>query len=128
MPEELELLDEWSTRLGLQDWKIILNTNVDPDDMAVEDSEGCVQYEETLKAALIQVIDPAKREEKDSKETYIYLRDFDFEVILVHELLHLKFCLLERGDNWDHKLQLRLLHQIIDDMSRALVKAKRGEK
>ena len=106
MPEELKLLEEWKVRLRLQDWNIILETNCQPDNMVLEESDGCVDYAETIKAAKIQIIDPEKRG-KDS------LRPFIFEEVLVHELLHLKFCLLARGDDWDNKLQLRLLHQII---------------
>ena len=126
MPEEL--LDEWSKRLGLNDWQITLDTHVKPEDMYVQDSDGCAIYEETTKAAKIQIVDPENRLKVNPGETIVCLRPFDFEAILVHELLHLKLCLLEKGNDWDNKLQLRLLHQIIDDLSRALVDAKRGNK
>ena len=124
MPKELELLNEWTTRLGLKDWLILLETNVEPEKMALQDADGCVTYEESIKAAKIQIVNPDKR--KDD-ETHFYLRSFDFEETLVHELLHIKFCLLERGNKWEKKLQLRILHQIIDDVSRALVETKRIE-
>ena len=86
--------------------------------MDIQDADGCVNYAETLKAAIIQIID-----EKESKAT---LRPFDFEETLVHELLHLKFCLLEQGEDWDNNLQLRILHQHIDELSRILVELKRS--
>lgn len=117
MPEEIKLLDEWSERLGLSDWHIVLLTNCKPEDMPLQDADGCVSYTETVKAAKIQIINPETRTNA--------LRPFDFKETLVHELLHLKLCLLEEGDDWNKKLQLRILHQIIDDLSRALVKAKR---
>ena len=117
IPEELLLLDEWSQRLGLKDWYIVLETDVKPDELMMENSDGCVEYEETIKSARIQIIDEKLRSPS--------LRPFNFEETLVHELLHLKFCLLERGKNWEKKLQLRLLHQIVDDIARALVAAKK---
>lgn len=46
---------------------------------------------------------------------------FDFEKTLVHELLHLKFCLLESDD----ELRNRVIHMLIEDMARALVITKR---
>ena len=118
-PEELNLLNEWVTRLGLKDWHIILETNVKPEGMALQDADGCINYTEITKAAQIQIIDPTLR--KDG------IRPFDLEETLVHELLHMKLCLLERGEDWDNKLQLRLLHVIIDDLARAFVDAKRSK-
>jgi len=49
---------------------------------------------------------------------------FDKERILVHELLHIKFCLL---DNSGNELQDRILHQIVEEFAEILVKVKRGE-
>ena len=117
MPEELKLLDEWQKRLGLSDWYITLVSNCNSQDMELQDADGYVYYEETLKAAKITMINPETRTAS--------LRPFDFEETLVHELLHLKFCLLERGDKWEQKTQLRVLHQIIDDLARAFVAIKR---
>ena len=44
--------------------------------------------------------------------------DFEDRKTLVHELLHLKFCLL--GDS-GNDLQDRYVHQLIDDLARAFV-------
>ena len=118
MPNEAALLIEWMNRLGLQDWLIDLQTNVKEEDMATPNSDGCVSYDETIKAAKIQISDGK------TDENVMRLRPFNFEETLVHELLHLKFCLLERGSDWENKCQLRVLHQIIDDLARALVRAK----
>ena len=116
IPAELKLLDEWTTRLGLKDWYVVLETNVKPENMELQHADGCISYVEATKSARIQIVDEKLREPT--------IRPFDFEETLVHELLHMKFCLLERGDDWDNKLQLRLLHTIIDDLSRAFVAAK----
>lgn len=118
MPEELQLLHEWQERLFLKDWLIVMYTNCKPEEMELQDADGCVSYTETLKAAKIQIIDPKLRE--------VSLRPFDFEETLVHELLHLKFCLLEQGEDWDKELQLRVLHQTIDELSRIFVALKRS--
>lgn len=117
---ELRLLREWQNRLGLQDWYVVLETNSKPNNMDLQDADGCLSYVETTKSAKIQIIDPKLRTNG--------LRPFDFEETLVHELLHMKMCLLERGENWDKKLQLRLLHVVLDDLARALVDAKRSSK
>ena len=119
MSEELALLNEWQNRLYLNDWFITLIYPCKPNEMDIQDADGCVNYAETLKAAIIQIID-----EKESKHT---LKPFDFEETLVHELLHLKFCLLENGEDWDRDLPLRILHQEIDELSRILVGLKRSK-
>lgn len=85
--------------------------------MELQDADGCVSYTEVTKSAKIQIL--------DEKERKGGIRPFDFEETLVHELLHMKLCLLERGEDWDNKLQLRLLHTYIDDLARAFVNAKR---
>ena len=117
MPKELELLNEWQERLGLNDWFIVLQTKCKPENMVLEDADGYIEYTETTKAARISIIDEKLRDKKA-------IRPFNFEETLVHELLHLKFSLLEQGEDWDHDLQLRMLHQIIDDLSRILVALK----
>ena len=119
MPNEAELLIEWQKRLGLTDWTIELETNCDPKDMDLEDCDGCSTYLEVRKIAKIQIVNPESR-------TFDFF-PFDFEMILVHELMHLKTCMLERGTDWD-KLQLRTLHVLVNDIARALVETKRSIK
>ncbi len=110
------LLEEWTKRLGLQDWVIRVNDNCKPEDMAVEDSDGCSEWSESIKCARIDILGEEYYGER--------IRPYDFERILVHELLHLKTSLIssEVPD-----LQERYTHQLIDDLARALVNAKRGE-
>lgn len=109
-----KLLKEWQKRLSMQDWRITLKTGCSPDEMKIDESSGCVAWSESTKTAFIQILDPIYYGER--------VTDFDFEQTLVHELLHLKFCLFydEDGD-----LRERVVHMVLDDLSRALVDAKR---
>lgn len=116
MPPEASMLLEWQDRLGLRDWTIVLETNCTPREMDLPESEGCTSWEESTKTAKIQIADPTKLEN--------LVRAFDFEEILVHELMHIKTTLLSKSDAED--LSDRILHQLIDDMARALVNARRA--
>lgn len=109
-----KLLTEWATRLGLGGWAIELADEQEPSEMGLEGSDGCTAYEESSKTAYIQIIDPRYYGKK--------VRPFDYEEILVHELLHLKLSLLWSME--DNDLQSRVVHQIIDDLARAMVDAK----
>ena len=109
------LLSEWQERLGLMDWRIKLKLNCKPEDMEIENVAGCTAWSEAIKAARIEIIDPEYYGER--------IVPFDFEKTLVHELLHLKLCLVSDGVD---ALQERYMHQVIDDMARALVSAKRS--
>lgn len=110
------LLKEWQKRLLLTDWRIKLVTDCDPNDMAIDDSSGCVSWQEATKTALIQIIDPKFYGNR--------VVPFDFEEVLVHELLHLKTCLFYDDDD---ELRERIVHMFLDEMARALVEAKRYE-
>lgn len=110
------LLKEWQTRLGLTDWKIKLVDNCLPDEMQLDGVDGCTEWSEAIKTAQIEIL---------SEEAYgTRIIPFDYEKTLVHELLHLKTCLL--SDKVD-ELQERVAHQLIDDLARAFVDAKRGK-
>lgn len=111
----IDLLKEWQNRLCLQDWHIVLKENCEPDDMFLPVCAGATEWEESIKTAVIQIIDP--------KFYGTRILPFDFEKTLVHELLHLKFSLV--SDKVDD-LQERYMHQMIDDLARALVDAKRN--
>ena len=115
MPEELALLQEWKETLGLHDWYILLQTNCKKDEL-MDDAGGDVEYIESTKQALIRTIDPNELEGN--------IKPFNFEETLVHELLHCKFALIADGEDWDNDLQLRVLHQVIDDIAKALVRVK----
>jgi hypothetical protein len=108
------LLAEWQERLGMTDWRIKLKPKCKPEEMAQEGS-GCVEWSESIKSARIEILDPAYYGKR--------VVPFDWEKTLVHELLHLKTSLV--SDSVD-KLQERVMHQMIDDLARALVSAKRS--
>ena len=110
------LLTEWVKRLGLTDWRIELQPCVTPNNMAVDEGDGCASFVESTKTAVIQILDPLYYEQN------LAIVPFDYEEILVHELLHLKLCLL--SDNNDD-FKSRYVHQILDDLARAFVSAKR---
>ena len=109
-----ELLAEWQERLFLQSWRIVLRPKCKPDDMESQDCFGCTDWTEESKTARIDIVDPSCLTDR--------IVPFDFEKTLVHELLHLKFSLLStNGDD----MQSRYVHQMIDEMARAFVDAKR---
>lgn len=111
-----KLLKEWQTRLGLLDWRIKLVDNCKPDEMSMQDVAGCSIWTEAIKTARIEIIDPVYYGER--------IVAFDYEKTLVHELLHLKLSLV---GNVENDLQMRYVHQMIDDLARALVNAKRSK-
>lgn len=108
------LLEYWKRILGLQDWTIKVSYNCHSNEMLLQDCAGATQWTETIKSAHITILSPDEYGDR--------IVPFDFEKTLVHELLHLKFCLLGESGN---DLQDRYVHQMIDDMARALVTAKR---
>ena len=111
-----ELLVEWKERLGLHDWRIKLVDNCEPEDMTLEGVAGCTDWSEAIKTARIEILDPTYYGER--------IVPFDWEKTLVHELLHLKMCLISDGVD---DLQVRYMHQMIDDLARAFVDAKRAK-
>lgn len=111
-----KLMEEWVDRLGLQDWDIHLAWRCRPDEIPMSDSLGVSSYVESCKQACIYILDKA-----------YYKGDpfvFDFEITLVHELMHLKVALL--SDKNENSMQYRAIHMLIDDMAKALVRAKRS--
>ena len=110
-------LQEWQERLGLTDWAISLHDCMPADEMPEENSSGFAEFQEVNKTARIEIMDPDEYGDR--------VIPFDYERILVHELLHLKLCLISETFGED-VLRERIAHQLIDDMARALVDAKRN--
>lgn len=111
-----KLLREWQKRLGLDDWRIKLVDNMNPEDMTLENVSGDVDWSESIKTARIEIMNPKFYGKR--------IVPFDYEKTLIHELLHLKLCLV--SDQVD-EFQARYMHQIIDDLARAFVDAKRTD-
>lgn len=114
-PEMERLLKEWQTRLNLNDWEIVAYDECSPIDMKTQGVCGENEWDEVNKGSNIKIVS-----EKDYGDRLI---PFDKEEILVHELLHIKFSLLWNGDN---SLQDRVVHQLIEEMAKSLVDAKRS--
>lgn len=111
-----KLLAYWKDVLGLSDWAISLKTDCFSSDMLMQNCAGETEWTESIKSAVIRIL--------NEKEYGDRIVPFDLEKTLVHELLHLKFCLLGESGN---DLQDRYVHQLIDDMARAFIAAKRQE-
>ena len=110
-----KLLKEWQRRLFLTDWKIILKKDVKPCDFVNQNACGECDFEESTKSAVIRILD-----KRDYSKNWSL--PYDGEKTLVHELLHLKFSLLDGSDN---AIQNRIVHQLVDELSVVLVDAKR---
>ena len=110
-----DLLNEWKERLGLTDWTIVIEDDLY--ELQLSDCAGCTEWGEVGKTAKIQLLHPSAYGER--------IIPYDKEKTLVHELLHLKFCFLQESEN---ELQNRIVHQLIDDLAKALVSAKRKTK
>ena len=117
---EEKLLEEWQERLGLQDWAICLRINCKQTDLEDQNAVGETEWSATIKSAFIRIV---------SKEEYgERMLDFDFEKTLVHELLHLKFAIIDlENTSYESKVVELARHQLLDDLARALVMAKRGK-
>lgn len=115
MIDHKKLLEEWKERIGLHDWVIMINDKCRPENMLEPDVSGCCNWDEVNKAARIDMLDPLYYGNR--------VIPFDWEKTLVHELLHIKLCLV--SDGYD-TLWVRYMHQIIDDLARAFVDAKRN--
>lgn len=112
---DVSLLSYWQDILCLNDWHIVLKKDCSPLDMQLKGVAGETEWEEVNKCAVIRII--SKKDYGDR------ILPYNFEQILVHELLHLKFCLLGESGN---DLQDRLIHQMIEDISKSLIRVKDG--
>lgn len=108
--EAQELLEKWVKRLYLDDWTIQFYPKAQPNDFILRDVAGEAEYDEIGKSATIRILDPNFYGDR--------IVPFNFERILVHELLHLKFCFFDKSGN---DLQDRVAHQLIEDLAKAFV-------
>ncbi len=112
-----KMLKEWQERLGLQNWKIVVKEDVSPNEMELAMAQGECEYDTVNSCAVIRILN-----EKDYGDRIL---PFDKEKVLVHELLHIKMWFIYESDC---DLQSKMVHQLIDDMARSLVDAKRAKK
>lgn len=109
----LENLQEWQERLGLSHWAISAHHNCAPDEMIQCNVAGECEWQEVNKSAVIRLA--------DAKLYGRRILKYCAEKTLVHELLHIKLCMLGESGN---RLQDRIQHQIIEDMAKVLIAAK----
>ncbi len=110
--EAIESLKEWQDRLFLNDWIIKIQL------VPLTDLIGQNTYELSNKASLIS-IDPYcnKGDMGMTKDPH--------ELILVHELLHLKFTLTDGVNKTTEGLFLSFHeHSLIEQMAKSLIMAK----
>nr|DAL57117.1 MAG TPA_asm: peptidase [Caudoviricetes sp.] len=112
LEEKERLADYWAKRLQLGDWDIKFNLNASRNQLG-EGFAGEARLNEVTKKAVILIL----REEDFDNEIYTF--PFEFECTLVHELLHLKLCLIESDP--DNELRNRVVHQLLDELAKALV-------
>lgn len=110
-----ELFDKWVKVLKLHEWDIRFCWKVDPKRMAAPDSAGCVRYNSVCMQAVVEIAD------FDSYEAGLHGFETDYEQVLVHELLHLKFALIYDGE----RVHEEVVHRLIDQMAHALVNVSR---
>ena len=111
-----DLFQKWVRILRLGDWDIRFHWRVHPAEMAEKDSAGCSSYNWVCKQAVIEIADPAKY--KMDMAGF----EFDYEQILVHELMHLKMSLV---DDHDDRMIGAVVHQLVDDLAKSLIAAMR---
>ena len=110
------LLTYWKQRLKLQDWTIKLIEDCNVHDFKIQDVCGETEWDIVNKCAIIRII--SKKEYGDR------LLRYDFERILIHEMLHIKFSLLWETNDDNQNL---ILHQYIEDMARILCELHKRE-
>lgn len=104
-----KLLKKWKKKLGLQNWYIFLVIN-----QPIHKMDGCsglIEWQTTHSSAIIKIIDE-KEVDIDS------IVSFDFEKVLVHELLHIKFGTFEPRDQ--ESIEYKEFHRNLEDMARLL--------
>lgn len=111
--EANELFRKWVKILLLNDWCIVFKWKVRKDQMTDPNCLGVTSYNHTSKEAIIEMLD-----EDDHLNTMF---DYNYEKTLIHELLHLKFSNI---DDTGDAMQEKMIHQLIDDLSKSFIAAK----
>ena len=105
----------WKYTLGLDDWHIVFQV-LRRDFMAEKDCSGLCQYRVVAKQATITLLDPIDWTVLDF--------DQDMDKILVHELLHCKFALIDSDDSVRDVVQ----HRLLEELAVAIVLAYRSDR
>lgn len=111
-----KLFDRWVSALGLGEWEIRFNWRVRGIDMPDREMLGVTRY--CLSSMQAEVSMVAEEDAPESGFAY------DYERTLVHELMHIKLAVVDDSGDEVHD---NTVHMLVEQMARALVKAKRGE-
>lgn len=90
--------------------------HMEKSNMVLEDAYGTCTYNREIQSAMIQIMDELDIGATDT------LAPFDYEVVLVHELLHIKFAW---ADNPANDLEKALTHSLIQELAKSFVQTRR---
>lgn len=108
-----ELCKEWQERLHLQSWDIVVKI-FRAEEFQLKECQGENCWDLRVCKSFIRILDPI-----DYKST---AWEYDMEVCLVHELLHLHFMSFEpKNDGLEHDY----MESVIERLADVLVKLKR---
>ena len=111
--KHVALQKRWIERLGLQDWTITILDNCSPKELQDPLSQAECFYNYVHKHATVRITSDKDRE--------VDILPLDYEHLLVHELLHIKFAVLDDSGN---ALQDRIVHQLVEDFAGLLTEAR----
>jgi len=112
--EEIETTGkEWQQILGLDDWIIVWKKSR-KEELELSACQGEVKYQLATKQAIVKIMDEVDWDNPDFTQ--------DQEVVIVHELLHLKFGLLDKVKGEIFEL---IIHQYVEELAKAFLKVKR---
>lgn len=106
-----EHLSNWIVMLGLKEWDI--TWHIATNEGECENALAEVQVESSIKWAHICI----NKESEFKKNT-----DRSLEQVIIHELLHVKFALIQPDDL--DTTEYRVQHQLIDELASILYKTK----
>ncbi|EGO63506.1 hypothetical protein [Acetonema longum] len=108
------LCREWQQRLRLECWEVALRI-ARQRDFDLKNAQGECCYTKETALATIKILDPTDYPQSPFK--------YDMEIVLVHELLHLHFCMFDKTEYGS--LDETMMERSIDHIAKALVKLKR---
>lgn len=112
------LFEKWVKTLKLGDWDINFLWKCDPKRM-VEDAAGCTSYNPVCMQAVVEIAD-FELYESDMKG----FEKIDYEQVLVHELLHLKFADVYEAS--EDPVYVQTTHRLLDQLARSFVEVARA--
>lgn len=118
--QAVECLKEWQERLGLGDW--IIKVRLVKEIETVQNCSGYVDWQEVSRCGVIQI-------QNSDPEAHLCVKKHCAERVLIHELLHMSFGMIEKGIDKSHdSFQYKAMHKAMDTMADALIMAKYGLK